>query len=242
MHILATPDVVLAISGLQVRYSSIMALDGIDLTVARGQAVGLLGANGAGKTTLLNALSGFVKPSSGWIAFLGCRIDGRAPHAIVRRGLLHVSQERDLFGDLSVLDNLKLGAVTCQTEFDRNLDKVFRYFPRLEERHDQRAKTMSGGEQQMLAISRALMAAPKLLVLDEPSAGLAPLFVEEIGAMLIKLKKEEGATIILVEQNIRLAAKVIDHYCILRAGRVVATGLAGELEGSAGDIAQRYYL
>lgn len=236
------PDIVLAISGLQVRYGSIIALDGVALTVSRGQAVGLLGANGAGKTTLLNTLSGSVKPSSGRIVFLGRRIDGTAPHAIVRRGLLHVSQERDLFGDLGVVDNLKLGAVTCSAEFDRNLDKVFRYFPRLEERCDQRAKTLSGGEQQMLAISRALMAEPKLLILDEPSAGLAPLFVEGIGAMLARLKKEEGIPIILVEQNIRLAAKIIDRYCILRAGRVVATGLAGELEGSAGDIAQRYYL
>ncbi len=236
------PDTVLNISGLQVRYGPIIALDGIDLAVTSKETVGLLGANGAGKTTLLNTLSGFLKPASGRVDFLRERIDGWAPHAIVRRGLLHVSQERDLFGDLSVLDNLKLGALTCRADFNDNVEKVFHYFPRLKERREQQAKTMSGGEQQMLAIGRALMANPKMLLLDEPSAGLAPLFVDEIGAMIITLKQNEDTAIILVEQNIRLAAKVIDRFCILRAGRIVAKGAGRELEDNPNEIARLHYL
>ncbi|MBN9461168.1 MAG: ABC transporter ATP-binding protein [Burkholderiales bacterium] len=234
---------VLRVSGLEVRYGRLPALAGIDLELDRGEAVGLLGANGAGKTTLLNALSGFLKPHAGRIEFLGRPIAGTAPHAVVRQGLLQVSQERDLFGELTVLDNLQLGSLArAPQNAARNMERVFGYFPRLRERSVQKAATMSGGEQQMLAIGRALMAEPRVLLLDEPSAGLSPLFVDEIGAMMRALKSEGEISIILVEQNIRLAARVVDRFHVLRAGAAVAQGVAADLEGDHGELARNFYL
>jgi branched-chain amino acid transport system ATP-binding protein len=236
-------DSVLKVSGLEVRYGRLPALTGIDLNLGAGEAVGLLGANGAGKTTLLNTLSGFLKPHAGRIDFLGRGIAGAAPHRVVRQGLLHVSQERDLFGDLSVIDNLELGALArAPQNAARNMERVFRYFPRLLERRTQRAATMSGGEQQMLAIGRALMAEPRVLLFDEPSAGLSPLFVDEIGDMMRSLKSEGDVSIVLVEQNIRLAARVVDRFQVLRAGEVVAHGSALDLEGDHGELARNFYL
>jgi branched-chain amino acid transport system ATP-binding protein len=238
----ASATAALRIAALSVRYGRISALDDIDITVRPGEVLGLLGANGAGKTTLLNTLSGFLKPESGRIELFGERIDGLPPHAVVRRGLLHVSQERDLFGHLSVIDNLKLGSlVRGKKNFKQNLERVFGYFPRLRERQDQAASTMSGGEQQMLAIGRALMAEPKVLLFDEPSAGLSPLFVKEIGAMMAALK-ETDVVMILVEQNMGLASQVVDRFHILRAGRMVAEGPVSDLKQSQDELAKTYYL
>lgn len=236
-------DPVLRISDLDVSYGKIPALVDIDIELFRGEAVGLLGANGAGKTTLLNTLSGFLRPAAGAIELFGDAIDRCQPHDIVRRGLSHLSQERDLFGDLTVLDNLRLGSLArASKSFDRNAERVFHYFPRLKERATQYAATMSGGEQQMLAIGRALMAEPKVLLFDEPSAGLSPLFVQEIGAMMQGLRKEGEITMILVEQNMLLAAQVIDRFYMLRAGRVVAQGPVSELEKDHEELAREYYL
>ena len=240
---MGTPDPVLRIAGLEVRHGRIPALEGIDIAVGPGEVVGLLGANGAGKTTLLNTVCGFNRPVAGRIELRGRRIDGLPPHQVVRHGALQVSQERDLFGHLTVMDNLKLGALVRGKEsFQANLERVFGYFPRLEERRDQRAQTMSGGEQQMLAIGRALMANPEMLLLDEPSSGLAPIFVQEIGAMMVALKESGQVAMVLVEQSMSLAAQVVDRFHILKAGRMVAEGPVSALQGSHEDLAQKYYL
>lgn len=237
------PAPALVVQGLKVRYGAMRVLHGIDLSLNEGEAIGLLGANGAGKTTLLNTLSGFLQPEAGHVALFGQTITRCAPHAVVKRGLLHLSQERDLFDDLSVIDNLRLGAVTRSPRvFDDNLARVFAYFPRLRERVSQRSASLSGGEQQMLAIGRALMAEPRVLLFDEPSAGLSPLFVDEIGAMMRALRQEGRMSIVLVEQNMRLAAQVIDRFQILRAGDVVAQGDVSELEKDHEELAREYYL
>ena len=231
----------LRVEGLAARYGRIAALHDVSLTLRRGEAVALLGANGAGKTTLLNTLSGFLAPSAGRIALGGLPIGGSPPHAIVRRGMLQVSQDRDLFTELTVSDNLKLGGLTGRSDFETRLEGVFGYFPRLRERQKQRAKTLSGGEQQMLAIARALMAEPAVLLLDEPSAGIAPLFLREIAAILAALKRDRDIAILLVEQNIRFAADIVDRYLILRAGRVVAGGPVEDLRGAPEEIARQHY-
>ena len=240
---MGTPEAVLRVSALEVRYGRIPALEGVAMTVGPGEVVGLLGANGAGKTTLLNTVCGFIRPAAGTIELKGQRIDGRPPHQVVRLGAVQVSQERDLFGHLSVMDNLKLGALVRGKEtFEANLERVFAYFPRLAERRTQRAQTMSGGEQQMLAIARAMMANPEVLLLDEPSAGLAPIFVQEIGAMMVALKRTGRVAMILVEQSMSLAAQVVDRFQILKAGREVAAGPVAALLGSHEELAQKYYL
>ncbi len=236
-------DAVLKISGLDVRYGAVPALHAIDMAVSQGEAVGLLGANGAGKTTLLNTLSGFLRPSAGYVELFGKDISRTASHTIVRRGLLHLSQERDLFGELTVIDNLRIGSIArAPKAANRNLERVFHYFPRLKERVSQAAATLSGGEQQMLAIGRALMAEPRIMLFDEPSAGLSPLFVHEIGAMMCALRKDEGVSIVLVEQNMKLAAQVVDRFHILRAGHMVAQGPVTELEKDHEELAREYYL
>jgi branched-chain amino acid transport system ATP-binding protein len=227
-------DIALQITSLTVRHGNFPALQDASLSLRRGEAVAVLGPNGAGKTTLLNAVAGFVRPASGSVVLLGKPITGMPPHAIVRRGLLQVSQDRDLFSDLSVLDNLKLGALTCRSGFAENLEHVFTCFPRLRERQGQAAKTLSGGEQQMLAIGRALMANPSVLLLDEPSAGLAPLFLREIGAILAALKQSRDIAILLVEQNISFAARIANRFLILRAGRVTAEESADKFLGASG--------
>lgn len=236
-------EYILQIRGVDVHYGNLQALAGLNLDLAPGEAVGLLGANGAGKTTLLNTLSGFLQPSAGTVKMFGVSIAGVAPHAIVRRGLLHVSQERDLFGELTVLDNLRLGSLNCpEARFERNLERVYGFFPRLKERASQRAATMSGGEQQMLAMGRALMAEPKILLFDEPSAGLSPLFVTEIGNMMKTLRDEGAVSILLVEQNMMLAAQVVNRFYILRDGGLVAQGQAAELQKDHADLAREFYL
>jgi len=240
---LAKPDPVLRVSGIDVRHGRTLALSDISIDLYPNEAIGLLGTNGAGKTTLLNTLSGFLNPASGTLELFGRPLRHSPPHRIVRQGLLHLSQERDLFGDLTVLDNLRLGALSrAPRSFDRNIDRVFHYFPRLKERAAQRAATMSGGEQQMLAIGRALMAEPRILLFDEPSAGLSPLFVQEIGTMMQALRKEGDIAIVLVEQNMLLAAQVIDRFYMLRAGRMVAEGPVDELRQDHEELARKYYL
>jgi branched-chain amino acid transport system ATP-binding protein len=221
----------LVVEGLAVAYGRTEALRGIDLRVNEGQVVCLIGANGAGKTTAMRALSGLVKPRAGRILFDGADIAGSRPHRVAALGLLQVPEGRQVFAELTVAENLSLGAwlVRDAAEIARRRDSVLARFPRLSERAHQFAGSLSGGEQQMLALGRALMGAPKLLLLDEPSMGLAPLLVDEIFAIISALKAE-GTTILLVEQNASAALEVADHAYVLETGRIV-------LEGPAADVA-----
>ncbi len=228
------PGQLLTARGLEAGYPGKQILFGVDLAVAPAEVVVLLGANGSGKSTALNTLSGFVRPWAGSIRFDGAEIAGRPPHRVFRRGIVQVSQARDLFPDLTVEDNLRLGAWARGGAVDALAEDVFRSFPRLAERRRQMVRLMSGGEQQMVAIGRALMGRPKLLLLDEPSGGLAPVFVKEIAAIIAELKRRTIAMII-VEQNIKLALSVADRFLILRDGRVtqrqdIRAGAADEQE------------
>jgi branched-chain amino acid transport system ATP-binding protein len=211
----------LEVRGLRVRYGGIEALHGIDLSIAQGEIVALLGSNGAGKTTALRAVSGLVRPASGEIAFDGKRIDGVRADRIARRGLGHAPEGRRVFARMSVRENLDLGAyaVRDRAVVKRRLEYVLETFPRLRERLDQLAGTLSGGEQQMLAIGRALMNEPRLLLLDEPSLGLAPILVQTIFAV-IKAINAAGTTILLVEQNARQALAIADRGYVLETGSV----------------------
>jgi branched-chain amino acid transport system ATP-binding protein len=213
------PDALLTASGVQAGYRTKQILFGLDFAIAPGEVVALLGANGSGKSTALNTVSGFVKPSAGSIRFEGQEIAGLAPHRIFKRGIIQVSQARDLFPDMTVEDNLKLGAWVRGSATDADLDAVCASFPRLAERRRQAVGLMSGGEQQMVAIGRALMGRPKLLLLDEPSGGLAPAFVGEIATIMAALKAR-GITMLIIEQNIKLARTVADRFLILRDGKV----------------------
>jgi branched-chain amino acid transport system ATP-binding protein len=217
----------LAIEGLSVSYGRTEAVKGIDIAVASGQTVCLIGANGAGKTTTMRALSGLVRPRAGRILFDGENITGQRPHRITARGLVQVPEGRQIFAGLSVAENLVLGAylVADQLEIAKRRDSVLARFPRLGERLAQPAGSLSGGEQQMLAFGRALMAAPRLLLLDEPSMGLAPLFVEQIFAVIAELKRG-GTTILLVEQNASAALEVADYAYVLETGRITVHGPA----------------
>ena len=221
----------LTVQGLRVAYGRTEALRGIDLAVPAGQCVCLIGANGAGKTSAMRALSGLVRPRAGQIMLEGQDVAGWRPHRIAALGMLQVPEGRQVFSDLTVAENLALGAylVPGQAEIMRRRDGVLARFPRLAERLAQRAGSMSGGEQQMLAFGRALMGAPRLLLLDEPSMGLAPLFVEEVFAAIAALRTE-GVTILLVEQNASAALDVADYAYVLETGRIT-------LEGKAADIA-----
>ena len=217
----------LEVQGLHVSYGRTEALRGIDLTVPAGQVVCLIGANGAGKTTTMRALSGLVRPRAGRVRLDGADITFMRPHRIAAAGLLQVPEGRQVFAELTVAENLAIGAwlVADRAEIRRRQDDVLTRFPRLRERLDQLAGAMSGGEQQMLALGRALMGAPKLLLLDEPSMGLAPLFVEEIFSIISDLKRE-GITILLVEQNASAALDVADYAYVLETGRIVTHGPA----------------
>ncbi len=217
----------LEIDGLEVAYGRTTALHGVSITVGEGQVVCLIGANGAGKTTAMRAISGLVRPRAGRVRFAGQDITGQAAHRIAAAGLRQVPEGRQCFAELTVAENLALGAylVPSRGEVARRRDGVLARFPRLRERLHQLAGSMSGGEQQMLAIGRALMGAPRLLLLDEPSMGLAPLFVEEIFAIIAALKAE-GTTILLVEQNASAALDVADHAYVLETGRIVLSGAA----------------
>ena len=225
----------LEIDGLGVAYGRTAALRGVSMVVGEGQVVCLIGANGAGKTTAMRAISGLVRPRAGRVRFAGADITGQAAHRIAASGLRQVPEGRQCFAELTVAENLALGAylVPGRGEVARRQDGVLARFPRLRERLHQLAGSMSGGEQQMLAIGRALMGAPRLLLLDEPSMGLAPLFVEEIFAIIAALKAE-GTTILLVEQNASAALDVADHAYVLETGRIVLSGLAAEVASNPG--------
>jgi branched-chain amino acid transport system ATP-binding protein len=219
----------LSIAGLRAGYGRIEVLHDVALTIEQGQIVTLIGANGAGKTTLLKTISGLIRPAAGTIAFEGESIVRRPAHRIVARGLSHVPEGRAILKRMTVLDNLRMGAyVRSDAEIGHDIDSVFARFPVLSERRNQMAGTLSGGEQQMLAIGRALVARPRLLLLDEPSLGLAPKFVTRIFLTLRELQ-QEGKTILLVEQNARQALQVADRGYVMERGRIVLTGSGQEL-------------
>jgi branched-chain amino acid transport system ATP-binding protein len=230
----------LSIKNIAVHYGKAMALDGVSLEVKEGSVVSIIGANGAGKSTILRSASGLKKLTSGEIWFNGKRIDGKSITDIVKMGLIHIPEGRKLFPYLSVVNNLRLGASlrTDRGGIEKDLENVFERFPRLWERRNQQAGTMSGGEQQMLAIGRGLMAKPKLLMLDEPSLGLAPIMVENVGKIVKDIKKE-GVTILLVEQNISLALGVAESAYALQVGKVTMEGDIEKFK-STGAVRQAY--
>ncbi len=220
----------LVVANLFVNYNVIKALKDISCRVEQGEIVALIGANGAGKTTILNAISGIVPSLSGKISFLGKEITGVAPHLIVRQGISQVPEGRRVFANMSVLENLEMGAYIRSDgrAIKDEIEQVFERFPRLRERIKQPAKTLSGGEQQMLAMGRALMSRPKLLLLDEPSMGLAPMLVEQIFSIIQEINKS-GTTIMLVEQNANMALSIAHRAYVLETGEVVLSGEAKQL-------------
>ena len=216
--------------GLELTYGRSLAVKGIDLAVPAGAVVTLIGANGAGKTTTLRGISGLLRPRAGSIRFEGREISRLPPHRVAAAGIVQVPEGRQLFAGLSVAENLRLGAFLLPrgAELLRRRDAVLARFPRLKERLDEPAGLLSGGEQQMVAMGRALMAEPRLLLLDEPSMGLAPMLVEEIFAIVADLKRE-GRTILLVEQNAEAALEIADHATVLESGRVALAGPAAKV-------------
>ncbi len=221
----------LIVSQIEVYYGRVKALDSVSMEVARGEFVTLLGPNGAGKSTLVKSLSGLVRPQNGTIQFNGHRVDAMEADAITRLGLSHCPEGRSLFIDLIVADNLKLGAYMAKRDGKKvksRLDRIYELFPILRERAKQKAGTLSGGQQQMLAIGRALMAEPKLLILDEPSLGLAPLIIDKLFET-VKTINGDGITILLVEQNAVKSLEIADRGYVLESGRVVLTGSKSDL-------------
>ncbi|MGE0830269.1 MAG: ABC transporter ATP-binding protein [Hyphomonadaceae bacterium] len=221
---------ILSVTGLQIHYGMIEAVKGIDLVLDEGKITTLLGANGAGKSTTLLALSGLLRATAGSMIFDGVELRALAPHRIVDRGLVQVPEGREILATLTVRENLLLGAYRRhqRDEIEDDLDQMLRLFPRLRERLNDAAGNLSGGEQQMLAIARALMAKPRLLLLDEPSMGLAPLLVQEIFKILRTLNRR-GLTIFLVEQNVRQALKIADYAYVMENGRIALAGPSAEL-------------
>ncbi len=232
----------LEIKDLQVKYGVIPALKGVSFSVEEGEAVALIGANGAGKTTTLHAISGIVKKAGGTITFGGQDITNKPAHEIVGLGISQVQEGRGIFSNLTVLENIRMGAYLRKDAkgIEEDMGRVYRMFPRLEERKSQVAGTLSGGEQQMLAIGRALMARPKVLLLDEPSMGLSPLIVETIFRTIKRLNKEEGMTILLVEQNAQMALYAARRTYIMETGEIVRSGLSKELKND--DAIRKSYL
>ena len=228
----------LELRDVEARYGAVRALHGVTLGVGEGELVAVLGANGAGKTTTLRAISGTVR-RDGDVLFAGKKLPRRA-EATARAGIAHVPEGRGTFMELSVWDNLRLGAYTRRGGLKDDAKRVFDFFPRLGERRDQQAGTLSGGEQQMLALGRALMARPRLLLLDEPSLGLAPLVVREIFGALQRLQAEDGVAVLVVEQNARLALRAAQHAYVLEVGRVVVEGASDELQQN--ESVRRSYL
>jgi branched-chain amino acid transport system ATP-binding protein len=229
----------LELEDVEARYGPIRALHGVSIAVGKGDVVALLGANGAGKTTTLRAVSGTVR-RSGRIVFDGRSLERRSPEAVARAGIAHVPEGRGTFAELSVRENLRVGAWTRRGRLRAEQERVLHYFPALADRAGQPAGTLSGGEQQMLALGRALMARPRLLMLDEPSFGLAPLVVAGIFAILRRLNEEEGVSILLVEQNATLALETASTAYVLETGRVALSGPADELH--AHESVRRSYL
>ncbi|WP_425462286.1 ABC transporter ATP-binding protein [Micromonospora pisi] len=230
----------LGVADLHVDYGGVVALRGVDLRVDQGELVALVGANGAGKSTLLKAVSGLHRPVRGTVTFLGEEIGDLPAFRIARRGAVLVPEGRRLFGQQSVLQNLLLGGYhRTEVEREAELTRVYELFPVLAERSGQRAGTLSGGEQQMVALGRALMSRPKLLMLDEPSLGISPKFTRMIFEVLAEIRRS-GTTVLLVEQNLRAALELADRAYVLQTGRVVMSGPADELAGS--DEVRRSYL
>ena len=226
---MAEPSI-LSVKGVETFYGAIQALHGVDLDVTRGEIVTLIGANGAGKSTLLMTICGTPRARGGKITFDGEDITALPTHQIVRRGVAQVPEGRRIFARMSVYENLQMGAILGDpANFKSDIDRVFAMFPRLAERRDQRGGTLSGGEQQMLAIGRALMSRPRLLLLDEPSLGLAPLIVRQIFDSIGRIAREEGVTIFLVEQNAFHALRLADRGYVLANGRVRLSGSGKEL-------------
>ncbi|WP_293911229.1 ABC transporter ATP-binding protein [Deinococcus sp.] len=223
----------LELTGVHTYYGHIHALKGVDVKVPEGEIVALIGGNGAGKTTTLRTISGMLRPRQGSVTMQGRDISGVPAHQILQMGMSHVPEGRRIFPQLTVRENLEIGAhtITDRRLIEERIQEGFTYFPRLKEREHQLGGTMSGGEQQMLAIARALMVNPKLLLLDEPSMGLSPLFVEAIFDIIVELNAKRGTTILLVEQNAQMALSVAKHAYVLQTGAV-------KLSGEAGAIAQ----
>jgi len=230
----------LRIADLEVYYGGIHALKGLSLEVREGEIVTLIGANGAGKSTTLRTISGLIAPKSGTVEFEGRNIAGTGAHEIVRAGISQVPEGRRIFAEMTVLENLELGAFirTDKDGIAADMEMVFTRFPRLKERITQQAGTLSGGEQQMLAMGRALMSRPRLLLLDEPSMGLAPLLIKEIFSIIVDINKA-GTTILLVEQNANMALSIADRAYVLETGRITLSGDAKELAASE-DVRKAY--
>lgn len=231
----------LEVKNLSVHYGMIQAVRNVDFTVNEGEIVSLIGANGAGKSTILKTLSGLIHPSEGEIIYLGENIDSTSAKKIVEKGLVQVPEGRHVFPGLTVKENLELGAFLRKDkeEIQKDMEAVFERFPILKERKDQDAQTLSGGEQQMLAMGRALMSRPKLLLLDEPSMGLAPIFIREIFKIIQEIQKT-GTTVLLIEQNAKMALSISNRAYVLETGSVVLSGTGQELLES--DEIQKAYL
>lgn len=230
----------LRVKNIDTFYGSVQALTNVSLTVDEGETIALIGANGAGKTTLLKTISGLLRPASGSIEFQGETISGLPPELVVQKGIAHVPEGRMVFPAFSVLDNLRIGAVSrrkqvggqqFKRELEEDIEKVFTLFPRLRERSSQLGWSLSGGEQQMLAVGRGLMARPKLMLLDEPSLGLAPFLVKEV-FNIIETIHQTGTAVMVVEQNARMALKVSQRAYVIETGEVVLAGASGELLAS----------
>ena len=235
-------NVVLQVDNLESYYGPIMAIRGVSLRVQEGQIVTVLGANGAGKTTLLKTISGVMDPEKGTIKMDGDDIQSLEPDAIVRRGIVHVPEGREIFPLMTVAENIAMGAYTRKDRSNISHDEemVYSYFPSLKDRRLQRAGTLSGGQQQMLAIGRGLMSHPKLMLLDEPSLGLSPLLTQEIFEIIVRLNREQKVTMMLVEQNAKVALDAADYGYVMELGRIVMNDSAGVLAASK-DI-QEFYL
>ncbi len=223
----------LAVTGLNVYYDAIHALKDVTFEVKEGEIVTLIGANGAGKTTTLHTISGLIRAKAGKIVFLGKEIQAVEAHDILKMGLAQVPEGRRIFSKMTVLENLEIGAYARRdrTALPGDMDRVFKSFPRLKERRKQVAGTLSGGEQQMLAMGRALMSSPRLIMMDEPSMGLSPILVNEIFSIIKEVNKQ-GVTVLLVEQNARMALSVADRAYVMETGRIVMSGPAKELLGN----------
>jgi branched-chain amino acid transport system ATP-binding protein len=231
----------LLVKGLIVHYGMAQALKGIALGLNEGQIVSLIGANGAGKTTTLRTISGLIKPTKGSIEFMGENLAGASTEKIVKKGIIHVPEGRRVFPAMTVLENLEMGGFTCSLDRSKKtLQGVYELFPRLKERAKQKAGTLSGGEQQMLAIGRGLMAQPKCLLLDEPSMGLAPIIVEEIFQRIATLNREMKIPFLLVEQNAVAALEIAHHGYVLETGKIVLEGDSASLANN--DLVKKAYL
>ena len=226
-------EIMLKIDNIHVYYGAIHALKGVSLEVHKGEIVTLIGANGAGKSTTLRTVSGLLAPKSGGISFLGENIAGMPAHEIVKHGISQVPEGRRIFAEMSVQENLEMGAFTRKDKagVEKDFEIVYNRFPRLKERRKQQAGTLSGGEQQMLAMGRALMSRPRLLLLDEPSMGLAPLLIKEIFSIIVDINKA-GTTILLVEQNANMALSIANRAYVLETGRITLAGSAKDLAAS----------